>query len=119
MANTIHFRRALCPAVGPIGFEHQLDVYLRESERSASSTLTLGKIATANVGIIDGMLMADFHLNDDMFSQPEEIVVVSVVANGAPQASMGESTALQLSAMIVERRWPVPTPVESPLPPEA
>lgn len=106
MANTIHFRRPLCPAVGPIGFEHQIDVYLRDGDRTASSTLTLGKVATANVAVVDGMLLADFHLNDDVVGQPEEISVSSLIAHGTSEAGMGESTALRISGMVIERRWP-------------
>jgi hypothetical protein len=110
MANTIHFRRELCPAVGEIGFESQLDVYLRDTDHSASSTLELAKITTANVGVVDGMLVADFHLNDSLFSQPEEIIVSSLIAGGFPESGSGQSTALQLNAMIIMRRWPVPNP---------
>ena len=108
MANTVHFRRPLCAAVDSIGFEHQLDVFVRDRELSASSALALSKITTANVGIHDGMLMAEFSLNDDMFGSPDEIIVSSLIAAGASQSGVGESTSLKLTAIVVERNWPLP-----------
>jgi hypothetical protein len=106
MANTIQFRRELCPASASIGFESQIDVYLRDESRSASSELRLAKITTANVALVDGLLVADFHLNDDVFGQPEEIVLDSMITVGRPDAAPGETAALQLHGMVLTRRWP-------------
>ena len=108
MANTLHFRRELCAAVEPIGFEPQFDVYIQHDEQSSSSALTLEKITTANVAIVDGVLVADFHLNDDAFAQPEEIVVTALIANGPTVGDMSPSTAVKLRAMVLGRRWPLP-----------
>jgi hypothetical protein len=106
MANTVFFRRELCPAVGPIGFESQLDVYLRDTRESASSSLTLDKIATANVAVVEGMLVADFHLADTLFGEPGEISVDSLIARGVPDEGLGQSASLRLGAMVLVRRWP-------------
>lgn len=106
MANTVHFRRPLCPAAGPIGFESQIHVYLEDTTHTASSTLTLVMITTANVAVVEGILMADFHLNDDMFGEPDEVVVNSLIADGSDETAIAESTALQITGMVIARRWP-------------
>lgn len=106
MANTVHFRRSLCSASDSIGFESQIHVYLEDTSHTASSTLSLAMIATANVGIVDGLLVADFHLNDDAFGQADEIVVNSLISDGPSDTVPNGSAAIQLTGMVIARRWP-------------
>lgn len=104
MPNTVYFRRPLCRAVDSIGFESQVNLYLRRDLNGGE--IGMEKIATANVGVVDGMLMADFYLDDTLFAQPEEVVVSSLFAAGPPEAGLTPATAIHITGLIIARRWP-------------
>ena len=111
MANTVHFRRALCRAADAIGFESQVNLYLMPGGAGIGTDLELRKLTTANVALVDGMLAADFHLNDDLFAEPDEIVVTSLLSTGPAEAGMTfGGTAIQINGIVISRRWPADTP---------
>jgi len=103
MATAVNFKRIICPAVESVGFQSQVDVYFRDENRTDESRLDLRKVTTANIGLVEGKLLADFHLGEDFFTVPEEVVVESVIAEGWPEA-MTTHDAIRVTGIIITRK---------------
>lgn len=103
MSTAVNFKRIICPAMDSVGFQSQVDVYFRDESRPDESLLELRRLTTANVGLVEGKLMADFHLGEDFFTEPEEIVVESLIAHGWPEA-MTTHDAIRVTGIVITRK---------------
>lgn len=103
MATSVNFSRILCPAAPSIGFHSQIDVYFREPEMTDDSRLDVRRVSSANIGLVEEKLVADFHLTGNFFVDEEEIVVESIIAGGWPTA-MTTNDAIRITGIIITRR---------------
>jgi hypothetical protein len=103
MAASASFRKIICPAIEAIAFNPQIGVYFGPRAGDDQPQITLEKVTTANIGVVDGALVADFHLPQESFIVPEEIAITSVISDAGTMDATGH-TALRITGIVIERR---------------
>jgi hypothetical protein len=95
MSEPLFIRRTLCHANAVIGFEPQVVVY--SQRQNTDDTMTLSTVATANLGIIQDMVVAEFYLDDTSELLRDRVAVVSVMAD----AEQSGSVVLRITGIVI------------------
>jgi hypothetical protein len=82
MAEQQYLRRTLCPAEQGVAFESQLPIYIETHEGGGKEELTLRRVGSANIGVVEGMLVADFTLPEALGATGQDVAIVSLIAAG-------------------------------------